>query len=448
MRGRNLLAVAAAAAVLVAGGALTPPVRDTVAGAFADLACRWSPDRPACLIEEAKGAALQVENPFARADAVALIVQALLAEASRMDGALTARSRTFIDGAVASATAVAEIHDRIVTVLPLAHALTEAGHEQGAVLFQSLIQTVEEQGPGNSPAAALMGPESAKSEMLARIAQAQAISGDIAGARQTAISQSTQLWRVKTFAGIAEALARYGKPDQAAGFAVDAAAALKDLRDPGAADAAAGEVAGVLAAAGLVSEALALAAEPTDMVTRSFAHMAVARALADAGRLAEADEAFGRIEDTRPRGMALWSLAKARARHGDLEGAEALLEDIRMPLARNQATADIAGFQAAAGDLQGALDRIADLPPEFHRGRGLRIIVESLIYAGQLAEADEVLAGLGDDSLRHGLTGRMVAARAETGDVPLALAMARAAEDPRTRAEALLTVAAAMQGRN
>lgn len=97
MRGRKLLVIVAPVALLLVGGALTPSVRDTVAGAFADLACRWSPDRPACLIEEAKGAALQIEHLFARVDMTARIVQALLAEAQRTDRALTARSRRFID---------------------------------------------------------------------------------------------------------------------------------------------------------------------------------------------------------------------------------------------------------------------------------------------------------------------------------------------------------------
>lgn len=413
--------------------------------------CRRSPDSPACLIEEARDAVRQVEHPLARTNLTARIVQALLTQppspaANRQGGELVRHSGPFLDQAIEAATGVADIHERIMSILPLAVVLTEAGHEHGPGLFESLVRLVEEEGPGNSPAAMMLGPESAKSEMLLRIAQARAVAGDADGARKTVATQSTGLWRVKTHAAVAGALVRSGKPAAAADFADAAAAALKTLPDPDALDEVAAEVAGALAGAGRITEALALAAEPADVSVRSFAHMNIAKALADAGLVAEAEEAFSRIESSRARGQALWSIARAKARSGDFAGAAALLAEIDMPLARNQAVADVAGFQAAAGDLQGALDRIADLPPDFYRGRGLRIVVESLIDAGRLAQAEEVLAGLGDDMLRHGLTVKMAGARAGAGETEAALAMARAAQDPRTRAEALLAVVEAMRG--
>lgn len=417
--------------------------------ADAAMDCPKDDDTPACLIEEAKDAAQGVENPYARADISARIVEAMLAQAvsstAGSDGTELERNPVpFLDWAVASATGAVDVHERIMSILPLAIVLTRAGHARGPELFKSVVRLVEEEGPGSSPAAFLLGRESAKSEMLSRIARAQAFAGDIAGARTTAARQSTGLWHVKTLAAVAEELATYGDSILAPDFADEAATTLKSMTDRDAAETVVAEVASVLARVGRLTEALKLAAGPADVANRLSAHMNIARALADAGRIAEAEEALSRIEDTRVRDQPLWWIAKAKARVGDFEGADALLKEIRTPLARDQAIADVAGFQAVAGELDGALDRIADLPADFYRGRGLRVVVESLIDTGQLSQADEVLTGLGDDKLRRGLTVKMAGARARAGETKAALSIARAAQGPRTRAEALLAIVEAL----
>lgn len=411
--------------------------------------CEATPASRACLIEEAEADARHIENPYSRAQIYALVIEAMLTHGpssatDRPDQGVANGSPPFLKHAIEAATGASDSHLRIMSMIPLAIVLTKAGHTQGSELFKAVARLVDEEGPGGSPAAMFMGPESAKSEMLSRIARAQAFAGDITGVRETVAMQHTDLWRVKTLAAVVDELVTFGDPALAPEFAGQAATTLASLSDPEAAEQVVAETAGALARVGRGTQALVLAAKPQDPAIRSFAHMNIARALADAGQIADAEEALSRIEISKIRGQALWSIARAKAKAGDFEGAAAVLQDIRMPMARDQAIADVAGFQAAAGDLEGALDRIADLPPEFYRGRGLRVVVEKLIDVGRLAQADEVLTGLGDESLRRVLTVKMAGARARAGETDSALVLARAATDSATRAEALLAIVEAM----
>jgi len=412
--------------------------------------CNKTPDARPCLIEEATTIARQIEEPAARAALFVRIIRTKNAVTPfRMPGSDVWQYMHYpavpsFDEAIEAATMTEGPDRRIMAMVLVAALMTESGHERGPRLFESLVWLVQEEGLVDPLSAMRLGPESAKSETLLRIARAQATAGDLVGAQQTAARQSTGLWRVKTLAEIAETLAVRGDKTAAQEFASEAVTAMRNLPDRDAADAVTAETAGVLARTGQLKDALAMAAGPRDVGHRAFAYLSVARSLAEAGRLAEAEEAISRIELSSARGHALRGLATARARAGDISGARALLTDIGEPLPRQQAIADIAGFEAKAGDLEGALDDIADLPAGFTRDRGLRHVLESLIDSGRLAEAEDILAGLAGDALHRGLTVKMAAARAQAGRIDAALALARAAHEPETRVEALLTVAEGM----
>lgn len=333
-------------------------------------------------LEEAHAAAVEIEDPYHRAQALAQI---------------------------AEAEVVADQADRARETLEKAAAAT------GNVRMQPLAAWA-----------------------LHDIAFALAKTDDLAGAEATAERITDSTLRDAVLAHIAEA-------HRTAGDLVAAIAAARKISNTERQGRALREVVSKQISMGDLAGALLTARSIVHGQQNALALGDVAIAEAKEGNLEVARSLAMRIRDTAFRARALSEIAAAQAEGGDVAGAMKLAEEIREPLPRAEAFARIAAVRSRRGTnsheaFAYALRTAQSARSSPARAVALIEIARAQVSARDFSGARETLSNavrdvssLREGELRVSLLGRIVPLQARCGAYAQALAVARQVTDPSLR---------------
>ncbi|MCK5273447.1 MAG: hypothetical protein KAR37_02270, partial [Alphaproteobacteria bacterium] len=310
----------------------------TCAGApSAHAACGGNIDA-ACVAREAVEAARTAAHPLSRIQ--------LLSEAARHLPGDEAAS--LLAEARALADALEDPGFRAPAQLHIAGIMSDLGMAEGMALGRELATGLFENGP--RMLIQVLGREGAAAEQIKRIAQFQAMFGDVEGAEIAIAYQRHEADKVDTMFSVAQALAARGD-DAADRLLRQAMRRLAAIENPARGDRVKLTAVRALARMGWIDEAQALAQTTAEITPRITAIGIVVERLAEAGEIERAREEYKRIAGLSANDGAVWALAMAVARVGGMDEARKMLRNMLMPMMRNQAIGDLAGIQAGQGDL-------------------------------------------------------------------------------------------------
>ncbi|MGA3066115.1 MAG: hypothetical protein ABSF29_04625 [Tepidisphaeraceae bacterium] len=321
------------------------------------------------------------------------------------------------------------------------------------------------------------------------IAQAQAESGDLAAARQTAAAipvnptdadaQGEAAWKTDTYAVIAGGQAK-------AGDFPGAQATAESITDPQAKQDAYLNIAQSLAEKGDITDAR-VSATHTDGIDRDRANAAIAQALATAGDIPSAKTLAADLGAPEEQSLAFAAIAQAQIKSGDIPAArlsilaaKAAAANVPQYLSSTcycaiasaevkandldgatslektgaaHITEAIAIAQAEMGDLTSARATLAQVSDTYEQVCVQASIAEAQIKSGDPASALQTLdaakfaAATLTDSLPDAAA-RIAAAETKAGDTATAAQWAKSQQDPFVEVTALISIARAQNSNN
>lgn len=235
-------------------------------------------------------------------------------------------------------------------------------------------------------------PVAEREEILAVLAEGQAIGGDLAAAERTAASIGAREVRSEALAKVVEKLALERS-------VADAAKVLPSIPDDEWRGTASVHVVGGLIALDRVEEAAKTARKITHAERRDEAIARVAIALFEARDLKRARGALEDLASPHWRGEAIAATARMRYSSGHRKDAEAIAAGIESHWIRARAYADLSGLAAAAGRdadakrlLEASIDFASDIDDSVLSGTALADIGIRLVDRGRVEDALTVLA--------------------------------------------------------
>ncbi len=264
-----------------------------------------------------------------------------------------------------------------------------------------------------------------RADLLAQLAELQAASGDVTGARATLGDVMPVDRRDGPLAEVAQALALSGQADAAR----EAAGQIRDMVK---------QQDALLTVAGL------LGAEKVDQLPNPFdrvrADCLAAKVMAQRGKAAEAKALIARasagleeLGDAYQQTLARCKVVSAQAAAGDIKGAIASAEKIEEAIPRGWAMRDIAEAQAIAGDAKTAIATAGRIEQRLEKATALRLIAEAQAWGGDVRSASSTLSAIGDQQILKQALPAMAGGAAVNGDLDGALNTASALPDSQRR---------------
>ena len=154
------------------------------------------------------------------------------------------------------------------------------------------------------------------------------------------------------------------------------------------------------------------------------------------------------IQDNQEQAWALAQIAEAQAATGQVEAAMTTVQAIQPDSMRSGALTEIAKAQAAAGQIEAALATVETIQPESMRPAALARVAKSEAVAGRAASAQTlwtkalvIVQAVQPDWMSSDAMADIAKAQAAAGQTAAALVTARAVQDEKKRALALVEVA-------
>lgn len=261
-----------------------------------------------------------------------------------------------------------------------------------------------------------------RDDAMVHVAGAIAKAGQYGEANKIASTIYSEYTRAEAFTMISVALTEAGKTDEAEKTLVQAILLATISTERHGREFAMNEIARALVAAGRVGDALRRLEDVGDLQTRGYILRDIATIQANKGQFADAYESVALIQDTIIRNSALIDVIEVLAESGRYADAVGKLAANSEDLDPVYVTISRARIEAMGGNFGEALKISKKIEHDVPRVDILLFVSEAMREAGQVAEADIILAGTletarnsdGDDAVIVALS-HVAAAFADAG---------------------------------
>lgn len=231
-----------------------------------------------------------------------------------------------------------------------------------------------------------------RDEAMAHVAGAIAKAGQHDEAIETALTIQDENTRAEALTLISTALTETGKPDEAEKALAQAISLAVGSTERYEREVVMIQIAGALVAAGRVDDALRHLENVGDLKTRAYLLWDIATIQANKGQFADADESVELIQETTIRNLAMIEVIEVLAESGRYTDAFGKLTANSEDFDPVDVTISHARIEAIGGNFGEALKISKKIEHDLRRVNVLLFVSEAMRGAGQVAEANTILA--------------------------------------------------------